>query len=145
MYKSVLLKGCVFQLKSNLNCLVEVVTVENYQAKVLEYNESGIEQVVIDISELKEIPLSIPILNSLGFEERKERLMGLPYEHYWQKQVNKHIVWIVDDNGILKYATIDANAYHGVRFSPAPYLHELQNIIGPVDVAKLYKDLQIVR
>lgn len=145
MNKSVLLKGCVFQLKSNLNCLVEVVTVKNCQAKVIKYNKSGSERVFIDISDLKEMPLSIPVLNSLGFEDRKERLMGLPYEHYWQKQVNKHIVWIVEDNGILKYATIDANAYHGVRFSPAPYLHELQNIIGPIDVAKLYKDLLTVR
>lgn len=88
--------------------------------------------------------MSIPILSSLGFEEKEDILMGLPYEHYWQKLVNGQVVWIVDDKGILKLATIDKDAYYGVRFSPLPYLHELQNIIGPIDVAKLFKDLQTV-
>ena len=134
-------KRSVFQLRSKANCLVEVVKVEDSQAKVLEYNERSCEYNVVDISDLKRIPMSIPILSSLGFEEKEDILMGLPYEHYWQKQVNEHAVWIVDDEGIMKYATIDANAYHGVRFSNAPYLHELQDIIGPIDVAKLFKDL----
>lgn len=135
-------KGTVFQLMSKTNCLVEVMKVEDSQAKVLEYNERGCEYIVVDISDLKRIPLSIPILSSLGFEEKEGIFIGLPYEHYWQKVSNEHVVWIVDDKGILKFATIDANAYHGVRFSLAPYLHELQNIIGPIDVAKLYKDLK---
>lgn len=137
-------KRSVFQLRSKANCLVEVVKVEDSQAKVLEYNERSCEYNVVDISDLKRIPMSIPILSSLGFEEKEDILMGLPYEHYWQKLVNGQVVWIVDDKGILKLATIDKDAYYGVRFSPLPYLHELQNIIGPIDVAKLFKDLQTV-
>ena len=145
MNRTYILKGCVFQRKSKSNCLVEVVKVDDFQVKVLEYNESGCEYIVVDISDLKEIPLSIPILKSLGFEEKEDVLMGLPYEHYWQKLVNERVVWIVDDKGILKFATIDTDAYYGVRFSPLPYLHELQNIIGPIDVAKLFKELKTVR
>ena len=137
-------KRSVFQLRSKANCLVEVVKVEDSQAKVLEYNERGCEYNVVDISDLMRIPMSIPILSSLGFEEKEDVLMGLPYEHYWQKLVNGQVVWIVDDKGILKLATIDKDAYYGVRFSPLPYLHELQNIIGPIDVAKLFKELQTV-
>lgn len=138
-------KGSVFQLKSRSNSLVEVVKVEESQAKVLEYNERGCEYIVVDIFDLKEIPLSITILKSLGFEEKEGILIGLPYEHYWQKLVNGHVLWIVDEKGILKFATIDTDAYYGVRFSPLPYLHELQNMIGPIDVAKLFKDLKTVR
>ena len=109
---------------------------------VLEYNESGSEYVVVDISDLKKIPLSIPVLKSLGFEEKNGPLMGLPYECYWQRQVDEHVVRIVDDAGTMKFATIDADAYYGLKFLSAPYLHELQNLIGFIDVAKLFKDLQ---
>ena len=145
MSENCILKGSIFQLKSKPNCLVEVVNVENSHVKVLEYNESGNIYVVIDITDLQGIPLSIPVLKSLGFEEMERNLMALPYEHYWQKQVNDYLVWFVDDKGILKYATKDANAFHGVKFSPAPYLHELQNIIGIIDVAKLFQDLKPTR
>ena len=141
MNSKFIIKGSVFQLMKDPNCLVEIVDNDEQHARALMYNQNGCEFIVVDFSHLKEIPLSIPILNSLGFEEKEGRLMGLAYEHYWQKQVNEHAVWIVDDEGIMKYATIDANAYHGVRFSNAPYLHELQDIIGPIDVAKLFKDL----
>ena len=145
MNRTYILKGSVFQLKSKSNCLVEVVKVEDSQAKVIEHNESGSENIVIEISDLKKIPLSIPILKSLGFEKKEGILMGVPNAHYWQKQVNEHFVWIVDDKGTMKYATIEANAYFGIKYTPAPYLHELQNIIGPIDVAKLFKDLQTDR
>lgn len=140
-----IIKGNVFQLKSKPNCLVEVVIVEDSHAKVLEYNERGSACIVVDISDLKKIPLSIPILNSLGFEEKEDRLMGLPYEHYWQKQFNEHVVRIVEDEGILKFATIDIDAFHGVKFSPVYYLHELQDVIGSIDVPRLFKDLHIAR
>ena len=139
-----IIKGNVFQQKSNNNCLVEILKVEEPYVRVVAYNINGSENDRVNISDLKEIPLSIPILNSLGFEEKEGILVGLPYAHYWQKQINEHFVWIVDDKGTLKYATIDSNAYFGVKYTPAPYLHELQNIIGPIDVAKLFKDLQTV-
>ena len=142
MSKSCILKGGVFQLKSKVNSLVEIIKVEDSQAKVSLYNENGSECNIVDVSDLKGITLSVPILKSLGFEEKEGQLMGLPYEHYWQKQVDEHVVWIVDDGGTLKFATIDVDAYHGVKFTPAPCLHELQNIIGLIDVAKLFKDLK---
>ncbi|MBQ9229887.1 MAG: hypothetical protein IJ190_01770 [Prevotella sp.] len=142
MIKDVILEKSVFQLKSKPNCLVEIVKAEDSKVKVSVYNEKGNEYDIVDISDLKGISLSTPILKSLGFEEKEGRLMSLIYEHYWQKQVNEYLVWIVDDKGILKYATIDANAFHGVKFLPAPFLHELQNIIGTIDVPKLFKDLK---
>lgn len=140
-----ILKGSVFQLKSIVNSLVEIEKVEDSQARVSLYDENGSTCINVDVSDLEGIKLSVPILKSLGFEEKEGRLMGLIYEHYWQKQVNERVVWIVDDKGILKFGTIDTDAYYGVRFSPLPYLHELQNIIGPIDVAKLFKELKTVR
>lgn len=144
MNKKDIIRGRVFLLKSNNNCLVEILEVEKSQVRVIVYNITGNEIDIVDISDLQGIPLSIPILNSLGFEKKEGQLMGLPYEHFWQKQLNDYILWILDDEGILKFATIDTDAYYGVKFSPLPYLHELQNIIGPIDVAKLFKDLQTV-
>lgn len=137
-----IIKGCVFQQKSKNNCLVEILKVEEPYVRVVAYNINGSENDVVDISDLKEIPLSIPILKSLGFEEKEGILMGVPNEHYWQKLVNEHFVWIVDEKGTLKYATIDSNAYFGIKYTPTPYLHELQNVIGPINVAKLLKDLK---
>lgn len=137
-----ILKGSVFQLKSIVNSLVEIEKVEDSQARVSLYDENGSTCINVDVSDLEGIKLSVPILKSLGFEEKEGRLMGLIYEHYWQKQVKEYLVWIVDDAGVLKFATIDADAYHGVEFSPAPYLHELQIIIGDIDVSKLFKDLK---
>ena len=130
------------ELKSKPNCLIEIVRQEDSQVKVLMYDESGSEYDVVDVSDLKRIPLSIPILKSLGFEEREGKLMGRPYEHFWQKHINGYNLWIVDDERVLKLATVDAEAYFGVKFRPAPYLHELQKIIGNVDASKLYKDIK---
>lgn len=138
------LEGCLFQLKSKPNCLIEIEKLEVLQAKVLAYNEDGSEYDTVDVSDLKGIPMSIPILESLGFDEKEGYLMGLPNTHYWEKQIDGYYLWIVDDDGVLKQATIDADACYGVRFTPAPYLHEMQTIIGSVDVAKLFKDLNYV-
>ena len=142
MNKSCILKGGIFQLKSKANSLVEIIKVEDSQAKVSLYDENVSMCIIVDVSDLKGIALSIPILKSLGFEEKEGQLMGLPYEHYWQKQVNEHHVWIVDDEGIFKLAIVDVNAYFGVHFIHAHFLHELQNYIGHIDGFKLCKDIK---
>lgn len=143
MDKNVIFKGCLFLLKSKLNCLIEIEKLEGSQAIALVYDETGHRKhVAVDISDLKGIPLSILVLKSLGFEEKEGRLMGLPYEHYWLKRVNGYNLCIIDDGGTLKLATINADAYYGIKFSPVPFLHELQKIIGSIDLAKLFKDMQ---
>lgn len=145
MNKKEIIKGCLFHLKNKPNCLIEVVKLEDSKVKAIVYDENGSEYDEVDISDLKSISLSITFLKCLGFEEKRGILMGLPDEHYWQKIINNHIIWIVDDAGTLKFATLDADAYHGVKLSQAPYLHELQNIIGSIDAAKLLKDMKSTR
>ena len=134
-------KGCVFQLKNKANNFVEVVAVADSQAKILVCNEEGCNYSVVNISDLEGIPLSVPILKSLGFECKENMLMGLPYERFWYKCANGFNLIVVEDNDMLKFAHITGESFYGLKFTPVPFLHELQTVIGRVDVGKLFKDV----
>lgn len=125
----------VYSLNNNLAELVEVMKKwdEDNLVKVrVHANQEVITERVVTSDELFPIELSEDILKALSFLEVNGKLWGLIDEHYFFLKA-KDVV-MIKNNGIFNYVSADPKSYYGCRFIPMPYLHQLQNLIGRINV-----------
>ncbi len=128
------------------SAFVEVlkVYVNEKKVKVSIYNSKNIEITdIVSSDNLLPVTLTEAILKALSFEEVTGHLYGLPNEHYFQLRKDNGKIEILRDRGAIKYVqpSMDRENWFGCKFIPMPYLHQLQDKIGRIDLKCFVNEL----
>lgn len=134
---------------SGQTIFVEVLKVYSNErkAKVSLYKSSDIKETEIVFTEnISPVLITESILKALSFNEISGPLYGLLNEHYFRLKMDNGIIEIIRDRGAMKFVQPSPNRedWYGCKFIPMPYLHQLQEMIGRIDIKSFINQLSKV-
>ncbi len=142
MRKHDIKRFAIYSIEKPNKSIIEIKEIhqESNSVEAIVYSSSEtFEEMEFAMDDIIPIPINKDLLKALSFDERNGPLYGLPLnEHYYCKiTVDGSKVTIVDDDNVLKLVIPNANAFYGCEFVVKPYLHQLQDYIGRVDLQLL--------
>lgn len=124
--------------------VLEVYTNER-KAKVSLCKSFGNEIIEILTEKLSPISITEPILKALSFEEITGQLYGFPNEHFFRLKTDNGIIEIIREKGTTKRVQPNKDNWYGCKFISIQYLHQLQHMLGRIDLKEFSEKLLMVK